>query len=235
MKKTALIFIWILTFILILMLNRMMPIIALVYAPASNTSKPTLFVLIHDEDVEILDADQVRNRFPGNTSPILNVDAILRYYPKHVAGPLEGWIEYMDTQSFLADSTSLWALPRKGIPKPTQAEIDRAYAAALEYAKADPSVTQYHPGEPPVTQFSFVLLAKSIAWLVALFGVPTLFVYLTHLYLRMIHRKIISGRRDSGKCIHCSYDCKKLQSPTCPECGEPHTVPTESPIPESNA
>lgn len=48
-------------------------------------------------------------------------------------------------------------------------------------------------------------------------------------------QSLIKSRRAAGLCVHCTYDCKDLPSPTCPECGQPHTIPIESPIIESNA
>ena len=33
-------------------------------------------------------------------------------------------------------------------------------------------------------------------------------------------------RQAAGLCIHCAYDCNNLPSPTCPECGQEHMIPT---------
>ena len=34
----------------------------------------------------------------------------------------------------------------------------------------------------------------------------------------------LDNRQAAGLCIHCSYDCNDLPSPTCPECGQPYTA-----------
>lgn len=42
-------------------------------------------------------------------------------------------------------------------------------------------------------------------------------------------------RTDPNACVHCGYDCRRLPSSICPECGHPHTIPLDSPRLESHA
>ncbi len=223
MKFVSLISIWISTFVLLFFINHNFSLFVLVFGPDNPT--PTLYIILHQNEVEILDRAQANQRFPSPKARVANVDAIVFYTQKHIATPYENWFEIYDTESFLATKDSIWDIPRTGIPRLTPAEIDRAYAAVLEYAKADSLVTQYRPGEPPITKFSLKLLVISLVRIPILLGIPTLLAYLTHLYFRMLYRKAVANLQRQNRCLHCAYDCKDLPSPTCPECGQPHMIP----------
>ena len=228
MKLIAIISMWIISFILALLILGSL----FVLSPAFLGPLPTQnrFLIVHDDDVEILTKSDIDERFPTARSRVIGIDVHVQYEPKVVGGPKRGWFEFLETESFLDSEDFMFELPRIGVPRLTADEITRAYQAILAHAQADPQVSHFQPGQPPITRFVPSRLITSLIRIFALFGFPTLTAFLIHKLFNKYKKSMTLHRQENSLCIHCTYDCKSLLSPTCPECGQPHTIPIEPPV-----
>lgn len=196
--------------------------------PFTSVAYPTMLILLNDDSVEVIENHRyVRQAL--TMDQIKAADASVKYLPERMPGPVHGLVELWVTES--AFTTKKCIQQRK--KKLTNEQIDRAYEAVLTYAKADPSLAKYRPGQPPQTRFSFLLAGQTILRLTAIFGIPTAVAYIGKLLMDKQVSIVRSRRRDSGLCIQCKYPCATIPSLNCPECGCFHTVPYQ-PSPDSD-
>lgn len=221
MKRTSFIIIWIACFIFISIA------ISWIHNAQSKTQSdyPTVYFAYENETVEVLDRQELNQR--SNPNPI----AQTRYVVDRQAGPIAGVFEAYETTSCFLPEIQIYSRQ-----SPISQELkDQTYTALIEYAKSDPKIAPYQPGQPPITRFAPALLQKSILRISILIGIAWLLAWLNNCWFKATQRSVNNHRRTRNQCIHCTYDCTNIQSPTCPECGQPHTVPLDSPNLESNA
>lgn len=160
---------------------------------------------------------------PGEASPYTSV-AMVKYMPNRDTGPLKGLIELWITESAFVTADAIYSKQPL-----TQEQTDRAYAALITYANADPNMAEYRPGQPPQTRFSIVLLGQTLLRLIALFGIPTIVALIWKWVVDTNISKRHETRRLAGICISCEYPCATTPSLRCPECGQFHTIPHQPP------
>ncbi len=214
MRRSEFIWVWCVSFIVLL-------IFILVYSGRATVRIAPVFIVFHENSVEILTAGQTVNRF-RESGEELRSSGHVNCNPAIKTGPINGLIEWWITESIFSDDSCIQ--PRKNTTF-TQEQTDRAYAALLDYANTDPEMTKYRPGQPSQTRFSFALLGQTLLRLAALFGLPTIVAYVGKLIVDKQVSITHSKRRKSGLCIRCKYPCATIPSLKCPECGCFHTVP----------
>ncbi len=188
----------------------------------------SMYLVLNEDSVEVIPVVEFFNR-ALNSDSIVKPHAIVKYEPNRVRGPVRGLIELWTTESVFVDDQCIISRQQPL----TQDQTNRAYAAILEYAKADPEMVKYRPGQLPQTRFSAVLLGQTLLRLLALFGIPTMVAFFGKWIMDTAISKRHAYRRNAGFCIRCQYPCATIPSLKCPECGNFHTVPHQPPS-ESN-
>jgi hypothetical protein len=149
-------------------------------------------------------------------------------YPYRKVGPIDGIFELYSRESLLSSPDDYrWQLFDLEL---TQSELNYAHQELIRFAKNDSWLAQFQPGAPARIEFLPAQTLLSIIKVGTYFGFPALITWLMRYFKTHTHDAIVKSRRDAGLCIHCAYDCRDLPSLTCPECGQPHTIPTESPV-----
>ena len=104
------------------------------------------------------------------------------------------------------------------VPADDLYQLQRAVAGTTKQLRL------FQPGNSrvsiPIVEWPMILLKVIVQ-----IGLVICSVKLSKKYENLnIWRSRIDKLRDTGLCIHCTYNCKDLPTPTCPECGQPHTV-----------
>ena len=206
-------------------------LLASILIPAAGTPVAfrSMYLVLNEDSVEVIPVGEFFNR-ALNTDSNVKPHAIVKYKPNRVRGPVRGLIELWITESVFVDDQCIVSRQQPL----TQVQIDRAYTAILVYAKADPEMAKYRPGQPPETHFSAVLLGQTLLRLIALFGIPTIVAYIGKWIMDTEISKRHAHRRNAGLCIRCKYPCASIPSLKCPECGYFHTVPHQPPADSSD-
>jgi len=145
--------------------------------------------------------------------------------PQIKTGPIAGIFDFYQTSSFLNSPDEYsWRISMEL----TQEELVNLHQGLVNFAKNDPWLSQYQPGAPARIEFLPAATLFSLTKVGTYLGFPALILWLTRYFKTHTRKAIANRRRDAGLCIHCAYDCKDLPSPTCPECGQPHTVQLKS-------
>lgn len=202
---------------------------------ATRCHKYPVFYIVHATDgvhvyAEPRDEDAINEWFQD---PTLIDMGCVTLYPYSEVGPLKGVLEFYQRESFLSSPDDFrWSILDMDL---SVSEIQLIHTELIRFAKDDSYLSRFRPGAPKKIEFLPAETLFSIIKVGSYFGFPALVTWLTG-YLKIHSNKAITqGRYLKGLCIHCAYDCTGIPSTTCPECGQPHTIPIAPPILKSNA
>jgi len=138
-------------------------------------------------------------------------------------GPVKGLFEFYERESFLSSPDEYrWQFFEMNLSK---TEIDFVHQELIDWAKNQKHFSYFQPGAPARIEFLPGATLFSLTKVGTYFGLPVLITWILGYFNTHTREAIIQSRQQRGLCIHCTYDCKDLPSPTCPECGQPHTIP----------
>ena len=150
----------------------------------------------------------------------------LTLYPLYQVGPIEGIIELYRRESLLSSPDDYrWQLFDIEL---TESELEFVHQELIIYASNDQGLSRYQPGAPMRIRFLPAQAVFSLIKVGTYFGFPAFITWLIGYFKTHTQEAITKSRRDFGLCIHCSYNCRGLPTPTCPECGNPHSIPLDS-------
>lgn len=148
-------------------------------------------------------------------------DIYLWAMPRYSYGPWRDVFEYYETSSYLSDPDSISIMADIEL---SEQQMNQVIIAAVTHAKSDPYLSQYNPGTITTTFFPERAM-WDVFQIFLFFGIPTTLAALGQRTNESWNTTTQPQRRSDGLCIHCIYNCKDLPTSTCPECGQPHTIP----------
>jgi hypothetical protein len=202
---------------------------------STNCRKYPVYHVIKAEDGIHIFRETVTNQVNEDWLHDLNFVGIERFLlkPYNEVGPLKGMLEFYRYESFLSEPLEFdWHLTDI---TPSQSEKDYVYQELIKRSMSDSYLARFQPGSPPKISFLPMETLMSLTRVGVYFGLPAFFTWLIGYSMTYTKKAIVKNRKLKGLCIYCSYDCRKLPSSICPECGNPHMVDLEPPILQSHA
>ena len=155
-------------------------------------------------------------------NPTLIDKADITLYPTSKVGPYEGIIELYRRQSLLSSPDDYrWQLFDMNL---SELELEIVHKELVILAQNDPWLSRFNPGAPEQLSFLPVQFSLSLIKIASYFGLPAILAWLIRYTNSHTKDAIIQSRQSAGLCIHCTYDCTNLPTPTCPECGQLHRI-----------
>lgn len=191
-----------------------------------------LFVVETESGIKVLNEEEYQTQYTDFDEFFDSSGIWVSCRPQRSVGPWWDVIELYTTTWYMTDAQSLRIGSFPDFNKKKRTEV---FEAVVEYARTDPILAQFNPGNPPVRTYHPENFIRTGIELLMFFGIPTAFALVGERLYRFCGNETEHQRRHAGLCIHCTYDCRNLPTATCPECGQPHTVPIESPLLESHA
>tara|TARA_R110002072_G_scaffold42064_5_gene117614 strand:- start:60036 stop:60737 length:702 start_codon:yes stop_codon:yes gene_type:complete len=192
-------------------------------------------VLETPQGLEVLSDNEFMYMSDESMNQVFDEGIYLTSYASRQVGPLPGLFQCTVKTSYLASPESLRVQNDEVLTTQQRRVI---YDAIVAYAKADPNLASYRPGQPPVVSFSKHEFFAETRRVILILGIPLALLLIINWLVGKSGNEIQDQRRQRGVCIHCEYNCADLPSPICPECGKPHADHVDAgstSLPESNA
>ena len=188
----------------------------------------SLWIIERDDELSVVDLHEIEDIYPDSRIYIQVMNA---------PGPWSGLgIEFYETKSLTWDIATIEQAFSSDEPvQYSDLQLIEIDNAILQHIRLDRDLDEFKVNAPPVTVFSFERALNSALKYLIILGIPSITVYALKRFDDLLLKRSITKLRNAGLCVHCTYDCNNLPSTTCPECGQPHTTPIESPIIESHA
>ena len=180
-----------------------------------------LFVVETETGYKVFNEDEYQSQFTDFDEFFDSSGIWISCRPQRYVGPWWDVIELYTITWYMADAQSIRMYSDSEISDSKRAEV---FDAIVEYAKADPILAQLSPGNPPLKTYHPENFIHAGINLLMFLGIPTAIALVGDRLRRFCSKETEHQRRRASLCIHCAYDCKGLPTPTCPECGQPHTV-----------
>ncbi len=189
--------------------------------------RPVFYIVRTVESIQIYEEYQDEDAINASfDDPKLIEMERITLYPYSEIGPVKGLFEFYKRESFLSSPDDYrWQFLDMNLSK---SEIDFVHQELIDFAESDRKLSQHQPGAPARMEFLPGATLFSLTKVGTFFGLPALITWLIGYFKTHTQEAIANTRRSAGLCIHCTYDCQDLPSPTCPECGQPHTINPEA-------
>ena len=180
-----------------------------------------LFAIETDAGYKVFNEDKYQSQFADFDEFCDSSGIWISCRPQRSVGPWWDVIELYTTTWYMTDAQSV---KMESFPEINNTKRIEIFDAVVEYAKADSNLAQFNPGNPPLKTYHPENFIHAGVNLLILLGIPTAIALVGDRFHRFCGDETKHQRRRAGLCIHCAYNCTDLTTPTCPECGKPHTV-----------
>tara|TARA_A100001391_G_scaffold200363_2_gene184796 strand:+ start:829 stop:1545 length:717 start_codon:yes stop_codon:yes gene_type:complete len=154
--------------------------------------------------------------FDDEVERVVNESVRIPTRPRIDRGPFPEYFECTTRTNYLSSPESFRIDEDEYVDPQQRLKI---YNAVVAFAKTEPYLAVYRPGQPPKWSFSLSDFVYESAKVLMIVGIPPALALFFSRVLGKVGNEIHDQRRQRGVCIHCEYDCADLPSPICPECG----------------
>lgn len=145
--------------------------------------------------------------------------------PNRTRGPLKEGFTFYYSISIMASQSDVHIYD---LGNHSNEDQQRAYQAALLYAKSHPLYAPYNPGEPGKIRYDPSQMFICGFGFASYLGLPPFITWLITWCVLSEQKNSKAYRREHLMCVHCAYSIRGLDSHICPECGQLHGSSTEA-------